>query len=100
MILGENMFEIQEKYQLLQEALSNLTLYEDLKKAYQKVMADRELVEKINTYHATKDEKVRLEVYQDPAFKEYKRIENELNFLILKMNAKFKELKEGLDESH
>lgn len=94
------MFEIQEKYQLLQESLSNLTLYEDLKKAYQKVMANKVLVEKIGTYHNTKDEKLRLEIYQDPAFKEYKRIENEINFLILRMNAKFKELKEGLDESH
>ena len=60
------------------------------------IYKDRRLIESINKYKETLDEKIRDEIYNNESFVKYKKLENEVNMLILKLNKIFKELEVDL----
>ena len=60
------------------------------------IYKDKRLVESINKYKETLDEKTKDEIYENENFVKYKKLENEVNMLILKLNKIFKELEVDL----
>lgn len=86
------MEEIYEKLYKLEAELDKLDLFKDLGIAYKKVNKNKELLSKIDEFNKTKDNNLRLDIYNYDEIKEYKRLENEVNLLILNINNKLKKI--------
>lgn len=78
-------------YQELLSMIKRSEINFEIKKSLEDVYSDKELIEKINKYKETHDETLKKEIYNNEKFIHYKRLENELNLLILKLNNIFKE---------
>ena len=78
-------------YQELLSMIKRSEISFEIKKSLKDVYSDKELIEKINKYKETEDETLKKEIYNNEKFIHYKRLENELNLLILKLNNIFKE---------
>lgn len=78
-------------YQELLSMIKRSEISFEIKKSLEDVYSDKELIEKINKYKETHDETLKKEIYNNEKFIHYKRLENELNLLILKLNNIFKE---------
>ena len=78
-------------YQELLSMIKRSEISFEIKKSLEDVYSDKELIEKINKYKETQDETLKKEIYNNEKFIHYKRLENELNLLILKLNNIFKE---------
>ena len=79
---------------IYQELLSNIKhskLSFDIKQALKDIYNDKELIKLINKYKETGDETIKKEIYNNEKFMRYKRLENETNLLIMKLNKIFKE---------
>lgn len=83
-------------YNLIYEELlldiKNSNLAFNIKKSLNDIYDDKELIELINKYKETGDETLKKEIYNNEKFMEYKRLENETNLLIMKLNKIFKEI--------
>lgn len=86
------MEELIEKVNELKEELDNTKEVKELKKINNEIMKDNELLEDIKRYNETQDEKIRERIINNKLFREYKHNENEVNFLILEINKKLKEI--------
>ena len=83
----------------LYEKLDNLKkiLDEDehiikIKELTNKIMNDKELVQQIEKYNYSKDERTKEEILKNNVFREYKHQEAELNILILEINQELKKI--------
>lgn len=63
-----------------------------IKELNKKIKNDKELISLIEKYKLVKDEKIKDKINNNDLFREYKLSENEVNFLILEINAKLKEI--------
>ena len=79
-------------YQELLSNIKNSKLSFELKEALNNIYNDYRLLDTINKYKITHDEKLRNKIYENKNFMRYKHLENETNTLILKLNKVFKEL--------
>ncbi len=79
-------------YQELLLDIKNSKLAFNIKKSLNDIYDDKELIELINKYKETGDETLKKEIYNNEKFMEYKRLENETNLLIMKLNKIFKEI--------
>ena len=61
-------------------------------KARDKVMSNKELTSLISKYHDTLDENIKTEIIKNKDFRDYKKCENEVNFLILEINKILKDI--------
>ena len=86
------MEELIEKVNELKEELDNTKEVKELKTINNEIMKDNELLENIKRYNETQDEKIRERIINNKLFREYKHNENEVNFLILEINKKLKEI--------
>ena len=66
--------------------LDNCSVIKEYLKSKDKVMNNKELVELIDKYHNTMDESIKSEIINNKDFREYKKHENDVNFLILEIN--------------
>ena len=78
-------------YQELLSDIKHSKLSFDIKESLKDVYNDKELIKLINKYKETRDEKLKKEIYNNEKFIRYKRLENETNLLIMKLNKIFKE---------
>lgn len=78
-------------YQELLLDIKNSNLAFNIRKSLNDIYNDKELIELINKYKETGDETIKKEIYNNEKFMKYKRLENETNFLIMKLNKIFKE---------
>ena len=78
-------------YQELLSDIKNSKLSFDIKQALKDIYNDKELIKLINKYKETGDETIKKEIYNNENFTRYKRLENEINLLIMKLNKIFKE---------
>ena len=86
------MNEVFEKLDKVKEELDNLDIFKELDNSIKKVKGNKELMKKINEYNLYKNNDLRLDIYNYDEIKEYKRIENEVNLLILGINSKLKRI--------
>ncbi len=78
-------------YQELLSDIKNSKLSFDIKESLNDIHNDKELIKLINKYKETRDETIKKEIYNNEKFMKYKRLENETNLLIMKLNKIFKE---------
>lgn len=83
-------------YQELLLDINNSNLKFAIDRVLTDIYKDKRLIESINKYKETLDEKIRDEIYENESFVKYKKLENEVNMLILKLNKIFKELEVDL----
>lgn len=87
------MNEIYNQLDEIKHNLDNLDIFNQLNKSIEQIKMNKELVHKIKKYYETKDEVLRLDIYNYIEVQEYKKIENEINLLILQINQKLKRIK-------
>lgn len=83
------MLELLEKLEELKDELDKLEIFSNLEESIQKIKKNQELINKIKKYNETLNNNLRLDIYNYDEIKEYKKLENEINFLILSINNKF-----------
>lgn len=83
-------------YQELLLDINNSNIKFAIDRVLTDIYKDKRLVESINKYKETLDEKIKDEIYENENFVKYKKLENEVNMLILKLNKIFKELEVDL----
>lgn len=91
-VKGSDKMSYLECYQELLLMINNSYLAFSVKERLDKINGDLELLEKIKKYHENFDDKIKLDIYSNKNFLEYKRLETEVNLLSLKLNKIFKEL--------
>ena len=79
-------------YQDLLFSINNSKLGYDIKESLKSIYNDKDLIDSINKYKVTNDESLRKKIYNNKKFMRYKKLENETNLLIMKLNNIFKEL--------
>ena len=75
-----------ETYYELVDMINNSEIKSEIKKSLASIYEDKELIAKIDEYHNTYNETIRKKIYNDEKYKQYKMLENRLNFLILSCN--------------
>lgn len=83
-----------ETYYELVDMINNSEIKSEIKKSLASVYEDKELIAKIDEYHNTYNETIRKKIYNDEKYKQYKMLENRLNFLILSCNKYLGEIKD------
>ena len=78
-------------YQELLLDIKNSNLAFNIRKSLNDIYNDKDLISLINKYKETGDETIKKEIYNNEKFARYKRLENETNLLIMKLNKIFKE---------
>ena len=79
-------------YQDLLFSINNSKLSYDIKESLKSIYNDKYLIDSINKYKVTNDESLKKKIYNNENFIRYKKLENETNLLIMKLNSIFKEL--------
>lgn len=83
-----------ETYYELVDMINNSEIKSEIKKSLASIYEDKELIAKIDEYHNTYNETIRKKIYNDERYKQYKMLENRLNFLILSCNKYLGEIKD------
>ena len=86
------MEELIEKVNELKEELNNTKEIKEIKEINNSIMKDQELLNDIKKYNETQDNNIKERIINHKLFREYKHKENELNFIILEINKKLKEI--------
>ena len=81
-------------YQELLLDIKNSNLAFNIRKSLNDIYNDKDLISLINKYKETGNETLKKEIYNNEKFMGYKRLENETNLLIMKLNKIFKEIGE------
>lgn len=81
-------------YQELLLDIKNSKLAFNIKESLNDIYNDKDLINLINKYKETGNETIKKEIYNNEKFMRYKRLENETNLLIMKLNKIFKEIGE------
>lgn len=83
-----------ETYYELVDMINNSEIKSEIKKSLASIYEDKELIAKIDEYHNTYNETIRKKIYNEEKYKQYKMLENRLNFLILSCNKYLGEIKD------
>lgn len=83
---------IYDKLENVEENLNSLELFNNLDKAFLEIKQNQELLEKIKKYNKEPSQNLKIDIYNYEEIKKYKSLENEVNFLILHINQKLKEI--------
>lgn len=83
-----------ETYYELVDMINNSEIKSEIKKSLASIYEDKELIAKIDEYHNTYNKTIRKKIYNDEKYKQYKMLENRLNFLILSCNKYLGEIKD------
>lgn len=86
-------------YQELILDIKNSKLTYNIKKSLNDIYNDKKLIANINKYKDTLDENIKKEIYNNEKFMRYKKLENETNLLIMKLNKIFKEIGDNNENS-
>ena len=79
-------------YQELLLDIKNSNLAFNIRKSLNDIYNDKDLISIINKYKETRNETIKKEIYNNKKFMRYKKLENETNLLIMKLNKTFKEI--------
>ena len=82
-------------YQELLSDIKKSKLSFDIKESLNDIYNDKDLIDFINKYKETRDETIKKEIYNNEKFIRYKKLENETNLLIMKLNKIFREVSDS-----
>ena len=86
------MEELYVKLDNLKKVLDETETVRELKRLTKKLSENKRLLELIEKYNYTQDERIKEQIIKDEEFIEYKHHETELNFLILEINRELKQI--------
>lgn len=86
------MEELIEKVEALKEELNENVSVKKIKELNKKLEKDKELLKDIEKYQYTKDINLKNKIMNNDLFKEYKEAETEINFIILEINKRLKQI--------
>lgn len=86
------MEELIEKVEALKEELNENVSVKKIKELNKKLEKDKELLQDIEKYQYTKDINLKNKIMNNDLFKEYKEEETEINFIILEINKRLKQI--------
>lgn len=86
------MEELYEKIDNLKKTLDETSTIKEIKRLTKEISKNKELIELIEKYRYTQDERIKNQIISNEQFKEYKHQETELNFLILEINQELKKI--------
>ena len=86
------MNELNDKIDKLEDSLNNLDIIKKLDNDFEKIMNNKELMDKIKKYHEVPSEELKLDIYNYPEFVKYKENENDINLLIMEINTYLKKI--------
>lgn len=89
------MREIEEKLDNLIIQLDNNEYVKEIKELNKKIKDDKELAKLLEEYKYNKSDSLKRKILDNENFKEYKTAETEINFIIMYLNKKLKEIKDG-----
>lgn len=84
------MNDILDAYYELLSKIKKSSLVKDVIVCREKINHNKKLCADIKRYYDIKDPKLRLEILKNEDMMEYKKLENEVNILILRLNKIFK----------
>ena len=82
-------------YQELLLDIKNSNLAFNIRKSLNDIYNDKDLISLINKYKEAEDETIKKEIYNNEKFIRYKKLENETNLLIMKLNKIFREVSDS-----
>ncbi len=85
----ERLLELIEKLEYSLEKDSTIIKIKELQS---KIYADKNLLLLIEEYKLSKKEDIKRQIYQNKEFCEFKRLENDINIMILEINSKLKNI--------
>lgn len=86
------MYELLNKIENLKNSLDNLDCIKELDKNIISINKNKELKSYISEYHRFLDENLKQKIYQFKEFRDYKKNENNVNFVILEINSRLKKI--------
>ena len=86
------MKELIEKVENLKLELDNSKEVKHIKELNSKIKDNKELLYLIEKYNSTQNESIKEEIINNKFFREYKLSENEINYIILEINSKLKQI--------
>ena len=75
--------------------IKNSKLAFNIKESLNDIYNDKDFIDFINKYKETRDEPIKKEIYNNEKFIRYKKLENETNLLIMKLNKIFREVSDS-----
>lgn len=84
------MNELLNKIKLYEEQLDKNKDIKRIKELNELIRKDKDLNKKILEYQVTKDPSLKMEIYNNELYKEYKSLETNINLIIMSLNAKLK----------
>jgi len=88
----KTMKELVEKIENLKKELDNSKEVKHIKELNSKLKDNKELISLIEKYNNTQDESIKEKIINNEFFREYKLSENEINYIILELNSKLKQI--------
>ena len=86
------MKELIEKVENLKLELDNSKEVKHIKELNSKIKDNKELISLIEKYNSTQNESIKEEIINNKFFREYKLSENDINYIILEINSKLKQI--------
>ena len=86
------MEELIEKIENIKKELDNSKEVKHIKELNNKIKDNKELLNIIEKYNNTQSESIKKEIINNEFFREYKLSENEINYIILEINSKLKQI--------
>ena len=78
----------------LKESLDNEEKVKAIKIIQEQLKEDKKLLELVEEYNRCNNPKLKDEIVKNENFKKYKHLENEINYIIVSINQKLKEINE------
>lgn len=88
------MENVYNSYFHLLDVIKHSTLKHDLDKAKRTIQNDEKLLEMIKEYRIHPKEELKLQIYENKNYQDFKKLETEVNILIMQINLKLKQVKE------
>ena len=86
------MEDLIEKIDNVKTNLDKTEQVKKIKRLNKELSNNKELLNKIERYNITQDEKLHQEIINNKFFREYKLSENEINYIILEINSRLKRI--------
>lgn len=86
------MEDLYVKLDNLKQVLDETKTIKEIKRLTKKISENKELLELIEKYNYTQDERIKEQIISNEEFMEYKHHETELNLLILEINQELKKI--------
>ena len=88
----KTMKELIEKVENLKKELDNSKEVKHIKELNSKINDNKELISLIEKYNETQNESIKEQIINNEFFRGYKLSENEINYIILEINSKLKQI--------